>query len=243
MKRALALTALAVALCASVAEAHLGNSNYRDQINKVTPAVPGFSVQVLNFDNNLEIDNHTGKQVVISGYLGEPYARMLPNGTVQVNENSPAYYLNQDRYATAVVPPGATAKATPRWVTLDGTGRFEWHDHRIHFFSTATPSQVKNTSKTTKVFDWTVPISVGGQAGAIAGTLFWNGQTNAFPIWAVISLIVIVLAGAAIVVRARRRRMAGATADDEGGAPPPGDAPPPPGGDPPPPSRKVREAW
>ena len=26
----------------------------------------------------------------------------------------------------------------------------------------------------TKVFDWAVPIEVGGERGAIAGTLFWT---------------------------------------------------------------------
>ena len=53
MKRVLALTAIAVAFSAQAAEGHLGNSNYRDQIDRLTPPVAGLSVQVLNFDNNL----------------------------------------------------------------------------------------------------------------------------------------------------------------------------------------------
>ena len=228
MKRVLALAALAVALGASVVEAHLGNSNYRDVIDLVTPAVPGVSVQILNFDNNLEVDNRSGKVVVIYGYTGDRYAQLLADGTVQVNQNSPAFYLNQDRYATAVVPPRANARAVPRWVTLDKTGRFEWHDHRIHLFTTATPTVVKDKAKTTKIFAWSVPITVGGQAGAIAGTLFWHGQSNGFPIWALISLIAVVVGGAWIVARARRRRAQ--TADPVGED---SDAPPP----------RVREAW
>jgi hypothetical protein len=232
MKRALALTVLAVALPASIAEAHLGNSNYRDTLNQVTPSLPGLSVQVLNYDNDLEVENTTGKTVTIDGYSHEPYAQLLGNGTVQVNENSPAYYLNQDRDATTPVPASATPKAAPRWVTIDKTGRFEWHDHRIHLFTTAIPNQVKNKSKTTKIFAWTVPIAVGGQTGAIAGTLFWHGQSGGFPIWALISMIVVVLGGAVIVGRAKKRR---GTDDevDEAETPPPSDAPPP----------KVREAW
>ena len=122
MKRVLALAVLAAALCASAAEAHLGNSNYRDVIDRLTPSVPGVSVQVLNFDNNLELDNHSGRTVVIYGYTGDQYARLLADGTVQVNQHSPAFYLNDDRYATTVVPPSANAKAAPQWVTIDQDG-------------------------------------------------------------------------------------------------------------------------
>jgi hypothetical protein len=234
MKRVLALTVLAVALSASAAEAHLGNSNYRDTLDHVTPSVPGLSVQVLNYDNDLEVDNATGKTVVIDGYSHEPYAQLLGNGTVQVNHNSPAYYLNQDRDATTPVPASANAKATPQWVTIDKTGRFEWHDHRIHLFTTAIPTQVKDKSKTTKIFPWTVPISVAGQTGAIAGTLFWHGQSNGFPIWALISMLVVVLGGALIVARSKRRARAEEAGEaGEADAPPPSDSPPP----------KVREAW
>ncbi len=225
MKRVLALTAMAVALSVSIAEAHLGNSNYRDTIDRVAPATPGLSVQVLNFDNNLEVDNRSGQAVVIYGYTGDPYAQLLADGTVQVNHRSPAFYLNDDRYATTVVPASANAKAPPQWVTLDKTGRFEWHDHRIHLFTTATPKTVTDKSKTTKIFAWTVPIMVGGRSGAIAGTLFWHGQSPGFPIWAPVSLIVVVLGAAIVMARARGRQAA--TGEDETDTRPP----------------KVREAW
>lgn len=214
MKRVLALAALGLAMCAPAAQAHLGNSNYLDTIDRVTPAGRGVSVQVLNFDNNLEVDNHTGQPVVIYGYTGDLYARLLADGTVQVNQHSPAYYLNDDRYATTPVPASANAKAAPQWVTLDKTGRFEWHDHRIHLFTTATPKVVTDKSKRTKIFAWSVPITVGGQAGAIAGTLFWRGQTTGFPIWALVSMLGIVLAGGAVVVRARRRQAGDVDHDD-----------------------------
>lgn len=227
MKRVLALAALVAALCVSVGEAHLGNSNYRDVIDRVTPGVAGISVQVLNFDNNLAVDNRSGKAVVIYGYTGDQYARLLPDGTVQVNHRSPAFYLNDDRYATTAVPPGASAQAPPQWVTLDKTGRFEWHDHRIHLFTTATPKTVTDKSKTTKIFAWTVPITVGGQSGAIAGTLFWHGQSSGFPIWALVSLIAVALGGAAIVRRARRRQAEAADPVEDSDAT----------------ATRVREAW
>jgi hypothetical protein len=231
MKRVFALAAIGVALCAPVAEAHLGNSNYMDTIDRVTPPSPGVSVQVLNFDNNLEVDNRTGEPVVIYGYTGDLYARLLGDGTVEVNRRSPAYYLNDDRYATTPVPASANARAAPEWVTLDKTGRFEWHDHRIHLFTTATPKVVTDTSKTTKIFSWSVPIMVGGQAGAIAGTLFWRGESGGFPIWALASMVVFVAGGALVVLRSRRARPGGGD---------PGD---PPAGEGSTESPAEREAW
>ena len=40
------------------------------------------------------------------GYDDKPYARVLADRTVQVNTNSPAYYLNDDRFGNATAPKG-----------------------------------------------------------------------------------------------------------------------------------------
>ena len=49
----------------------------------------------------------------VQGYQREPYARLLADGTVEVNRNSPAYYLNNDRTSTGKVPANAKPGATP----------------------------------------------------------------------------------------------------------------------------------
>jgi copper transport protein len=41
---------------------------------------------------------------------------------------------------------------------ISKTGRFEWHDHRMHWMSESDPEQVKDKDARTKVFDWKVPI-------------------------------------------------------------------------------------
>jgi hypothetical protein len=205
--RALIVAAVAAAACASTAQAHAGNPNYRSVVRGIAPAAPGLKVEVLNYDDRLEMTNKTGKPVTIFGYDREPYARVLADGTVQVNQHSPANYINDDRFAKATVPASANAKAAPQWKTLDKTGRFDWHDHRAHWMSTAMPSQVKNKDRKTKIFDYKVPIAVGAQKAAITGTLFWVGEPSSFPVVAGVAgaLVLLLLIGLGVYIPRRRR--------------------------------------
>ncbi len=193
--------------------------DYRSYITSVTPSVPGLSFQVLEFADRILMTNHTGKTVTIYGYQGEPYARVLANGTAEQNVRSPATYLNTNFYANVTVPPIADASAPPQWEVIDRTGQFEWHDHRIHWMSPIPPTTVKNKSKRTWIFSWKVPISVGTARGAIAGELFWTPESSKAPLAVIILGIAIALAGLLFVLYVRRRRArAGATSSDEAGA-------------------------
>ena len=146
-RRAGALALAVAALLAPPALAHEGNPNYRSTVRAVDPASEGLSVQVLNFDDRLELRNDSGRMVTIMGYGGEPYARLLADGTVQVNRRSPASYLNEDRFADAEVPQSADSDAAPVWRTLDGSGRFDWHDHRAHWMGKNLPPQVEGRGR------------------------------------------------------------------------------------------------
>jgi hypothetical protein len=198
--------------------------HYRSEIRSVTPATQGLSVRVLQFADRLLLVNHTGKTVTIFGYDGEPYARILANGTAEQNRRSPATYLNQSFYGDINVPPQANAKAPPGWQVIDRTGQLEWHDHRIHYTSPATPPQVKDKSKRTLIFNWKVPIEVGTARGAVAGQLFWAPENSKTPLAAILIGAAIVLAGLAFVVfvRRRRRRSAGRGQDSPGAGREPG---------------------
>jgi hypothetical protein len=220
--RAAALAALVVSLCSSSAYAHAGNPKYESLVEGVSPKLSGFSVTVLNGDDRLEVVNHSSKTITIDGYNREPYLRMEPGGTVSVNLKSPAYYLNVDPTDTAPVPAIADAKAAPQWKVVEHDGRYQFHDHRIHWMATSTPQQVTDKSKRTKVTDWRVPLHAAGSNGAISGTLFWRGSAGGPPVGAFIGLVLIVLLGAASVVVVRRRRAAG-TGDGDGGDATPGD--------------------
>jgi hypothetical protein len=201
-----ATTALIFGISASPALAHEGNPDYRSVIDRVTPKVPGVSFEVLSYDSYMQLLDQHGHEVVIDGYEGEPYARVLKGGTVQVNEHSPALYLNDTRFPTSQVPPIANPKAPPKWKTVDDSGTFLWHDHRMHYGSTATPPQVTDTSRKAKIFDYTIPLRIDGKKGAIDGTLFWVGSPKASKLPFILAGIVIVLGGGGLVLLARRRR-------------------------------------
>jgi hypothetical protein len=198
--------ALVLLGAAAAAQAHQGNPNYRSVVTKVTPTTKDLRLSVLNFDDRLLMENFSGKPVVIMGYDDKPYARVLADRTVQVNTNSPAYYLNGDRTASATVPKGLPA--APSWKTESRSGRFEWHDHRMHWMGTQDPPQLKNKSKRTHIDDWRVPITVGGTPGKISGTLTWVPISGgSVPIGSIAGITALLIAGCLGVFAVRRRRM------------------------------------
>jgi hypothetical protein len=214
--RIVTCVAAAVALLAGApaALAHEGSPNFLSQINQVTPVADGVKVEVLNRDDRLLLSNHGDATVLIEGYEGEPYARIEPDGTVLVNTDSKAYYINEERDGEVGVPEGVDGKGEPRWEEISKTGRFEWHDHRMHWMSESDPEAVSDKDVRTKIYDWKVPIVVDGETGAIAGTLFWTPVPSSGPPLALIIAFVVLivpLAIAAVVVR--RRRAARPTAE------------------------------
>jgi hypothetical protein len=215
----IAVIVLAVAACAFAAPAmaHQGDPRF-DSVLTGT-GVPGLKVQVLNYGDRLLLQNRTGKTVTLQGYENEPYARLLPDGTVQVNQRSPATYLNDDPYANATVPKTADAKAAPVWKTIEGDNRYETHDHRIHWMSPGTvPEKVTDQNVRTRVFNWSVPVQVGdAKPTAITGTLWWRGKDAAggMPVGAIAGLGGLVLVSIAFVVIVRRRRSRGDRAPAE----------------------------
>ncbi len=203
--------------------------NYRSLITSISPSLPGLSLQVLQFSDRLQLRNRSGRTVTIEGYEGEPYARVRPDGTVEVNTRSPAYYLNESFYGNVTVPASASAKAPPRWLVVDRTGQFEWHDHRIHWMSPALPPQVKDKGKRTLIFDWRVPIAVDARRGAVTGQLFWTPESSNAPVAAIVIGGAIVVLGLMLVFVVRRRRTGSrepldAGADGRSGAAEPGNA-------------------
>jgi hypothetical protein len=209
MRRTMIAALVPVLACALAAPAvaHQGDPRFDSVLTGA--GIPGLKVQVLNYGDRLLLQNHTGQTVTLEGYENEPYARLLADGTVQVNQNSPATYLNTDPYANATVPKTANAKAAPAWKTIEGDNRYETHDHRIHWMSPgATPDKVTDKAVRTKVFDWSVPVEVGDKRTAITGTLWWRGTDAAggMPIGLIVGFVVLIVGSLVLVWVVRRRR-------------------------------------
>jgi len=205
-----AVAAALLALCgiAPIAVAHEGNPNYRSQVRAIEPPIHGLEAQVLDYDDRIELRNRSGATVSVDGYRGEPYLRFQPDGTVEVNRRSPAAALNDDRFAEVEVPASADSGSAPDWEVVARNGRYDWHDHRIHWMSRSLPPRVRENEKTrTKVFDWRLPVAAAGRRSVIRGSLTWLGRdSGGFPLAAAASLGAAVLAGAGLVALVRRRR-------------------------------------
>jgi hypothetical protein len=207
--RGAAATALvALSAVAPTAAAHEGNPNYRSQVRAITPAIHGLEAQVLNYDDRIELRNEGNETVVVEGYRGEPYLRFGTEGTVEVNRRSPAAYLNEDRFAKVSVPRSADPTAPPEWEVVSRTGRYDWHDHRIHWMADSPPQRVRDDEEArTKVFDWKLPLTAADRRSVIRGSLVWIGKdSGGFPLAAAASLGAAIIGGAALVALVRRRR-------------------------------------
>jgi hypothetical protein len=137
------LLAIVVLAPAQTAFAHGGNggdsSDYRIEITGYDGDAAGFEIRPVELGNRMELVRTSAKEVQIRGYEGEPYIRLDATGVYE-NVNSPAHYLNLDRFSRMLAPSTATATADPTWVRLDGGSSVRWHDHRTHWMS-PTPRQ------------------------------------------------------------------------------------------------------
>ena len=127
--------------------AHGGNggraSDYRIEITGYEGDPSGITVRAVELGNRMELTRTTAKEVQILGYDKEPYLRLDSTGVFE-NINSPAHYLNLDRFARTPIPPTVTSKAQPNWVKLSDGSSIRWHDHRTHWMDTVPRQDVRD---------------------------------------------------------------------------------------------------
>jgi hypothetical protein len=177
-----------------------GPSDFRSRVTGISPPAAGVHAEIRGGDTFLEVRVDRGHEVVVDGYDGDPYLRVLEDGTVQRNRNSQATYLNESRKGTGTPPPNAKTGADPDWETVADGGTYAWHDHRVHWMSEASPP-VPRGSKVTGAYDpWKVPIVVDGQRADIEGTLTYEDAATPVP-W----LALVLVAGVLLALLGRRR--------------------------------------
>lgn len=188
MRRALTVAAVAVLMLgasSTPASAHsvsgAGTTNYRTRLKAVSPRVPGVTVRVIDNGRRLELANVTDQEVVVFGYLGEPYLRVGRKGVFE-NIFSPARYLNVSSPGSAM-PTSADAAAAPTWRQVSAGHVARWHEHRIHWMGEQDPPQVRTAPDREHVImpSWKVPMMLGATAIEANGDLTWVPGPNPLP--------------------------------------------------------------
>ena len=172
MKRSLflntVLTVIAVLSFASPAFAHGSEAkNTESIIESVTPEIAGAKVSISAGDSFIVLKVQSGHTAEVHGYSDEPYLRVLADGTVEENRNSPAVLLNRTRLADVG---NATLDPTldPDWLAIGHDGEAAWHDHRIHWMANSTPPTIDSRGT---VQNWSVTIYIDNKRTEVTGRL------------------------------------------------------------------------
>ena len=89
LRIALATTFVALVACPAAASHGGGAQGYRSTVERVTPTVSGLKVFVVDSDDQLELTNTAGREIVIDGYEGEPYLRFTREGVFENSARRP----------------------------------------------------------------------------------------------------------------------------------------------------------
>lgn len=177
---------LVVLVPASPASAHGGEelrpTNYRSRITDVDGQIAGVSVRVVENGDRIEVHNHSGRELVVTGYEREPYLRVGPGGAWE-NVRSPAVFLNATRSGTGGVPKSADATAAPRWRRISGDDVVRWHDHRTHWMGSQRPPIVAADPSSPHVIipAWTLDLRQAGRTMSVTGELTWLPPPSPLP--------------------------------------------------------------
>lgn len=188
-------------------------TNYRSTVLEVLPHTAALHAEVVGGDGFLDLRVERGHTAEVQGYEGEPWLRVLADGTVEENQRSTATYLNSNRYGKAVIPPGAgreQAIANPEWKTIGHDGSHIWHDHRIHYMTPEIAPHLMPGTNRVLLGErpdgrWVIPVTVDGTAVEIVGELVVLPAPNPWRSWVIVAAVVV---AAGIAASAWQRRAA-----------------------------------
>ncbi|HCT78937.1 MAG TPA: hypothetical protein DGG94_09100 [Micromonosporaceae bacterium] len=160
-------------------------TNYRTVITSA-PQLAGLEIRTIEAGARFQLTNHSGRNVEVLGYQGEPYLEIRPDGVYE-NYHSPATYLN---ITIAHIDPPAHADPTvpPVWQKVSDQPMYRWHDQRTLWTDTAPPPAVAAApDQPHHLRDWVVPMRVDATALQLTGTLDWV-QPPAWWVWWLIAI-------------------------------------------------------
>jgi hypothetical protein len=198
-----------LSFAAGPAQAHIGPSHrwlpvasdYRAVVLGTTPPQPEITAWALQGDQTLRLRVHPDVEVVVLGYIGEPFLRFA-RGEVDVNQHAATAYAAGLGRRDA--PPALDPSARPSWRRVAVGEVYAWHDHRLRPPGLRRPHGAA-------VAAWTVPLRVGGVAARLAGrTSYANGGSVAR--WLLVGALLAMLGPVVAPARSPGLRRAGAAA-------------------------------
>lgn len=178
---------------ASPAQAHVVGiggraSNYHTDVLDITPPVDGLTVRVLEAGNQLELTNHSGRDVVVLGYRSEPYLRVGPGGVYE-NRRSPSAYANRFANAPSRIPADLDPAAPPQWRRIADQPDAVWHDHRTHWSGPDPPAVAADRGhRQVVVPSWQIPLRLGQRTALVEGDIVWVPGPAPWP-WVLLALV------------------------------------------------------
>lgn len=155
-----------------------GPTDFRSEVIDVDPETATISASMLGGDSFFMLEVEPGTEVLVLGYHAEPYLRVLADGTVEQNLNSPTFYLNEDRFGEEAIPEFATDDAEPEWEQVDNDGTYAWHDHRTHWMNRQDPLA---SERGDQILEAVVPLVVDGTEVDVTVSSIWQPEPSSVP--------------------------------------------------------------
>ena len=171
---------LAGALAAPAFADPPGPTDYQSEVRSVEPETPTIEVGIIGGDSFFEMRVDPGVEAIVVGYQAEDYLWFRPDGVVLENQNSPATYLNANRYGNDGVPSTARADAEPDWKQVATGGYWAWHDHRAHWMQSARPFGLEAGDQ---ILEAVIPIVVDGETVEVTVISTWQPEPSPLAMW------------------------------------------------------------
>ena len=155
--------------------------NYQTRVLRVRPAVANLELRAVDVGARLELENRTGRDMLVLGYDDEPYLRVGPDGVFE-NRRSPATYLNRTHRNPPPPPARADPSAAPVWRKISDEPIARWHDHRVHWMGRDDPPAVRRDPNRTQVIQrWTLTVRQGATTITATGDVRWVPGPSPWP--------------------------------------------------------------
>jgi hypothetical protein len=188
---------------------------YHTGFSEVIPATRGVTVRVDPAGEWIELTNTGPAEIVVLGYIREPYLRVTST-VVEENQLSQSTYINRSLFADSVPTGQDSGTLAPAWKQTGTSGSVRWHDHRIHWMGQSRPPVVDADPRNPHmVGTWTVHATADGVPFDIRGDLQWIGKPGEglvipqWVLWVVDPLVLIIgILGLFLWNRRRQRKAA-----------------------------------